>query len=87
MTKYAAPWVLRSRARGESPFRDARLIPTRLNTMITKSIVAAIRVVVEPSTQTFAKTKRVGRTGDSKHHDTDSAGWKGNTPRPPNGRS
>jgi len=57
MAKYAAPWALRSRARDDSLWWDALLMPTRLSTRIASSIVAAIRVgVVEPSTQTFPKT-------------------------------
>jgi len=76
MTKYAAPWVIRSRARCDFLCRDARLMPKKLSTRIASSITVAARFVIEPSTQIFAKCHWVGRTSDSKYHDIQDAGWK-----------
>jgi len=56
MTKYAIPWVLRSRARCDSLCRDVRLMPIKLSTRIASSTIVAARFVVEHSTQIFAKT-------------------------------
>ena len=56
MTKYAIPWVLRSRARCDTLCRDVRLMPTKLSTRIASSITVAAQSVVEHSMQIFAKT-------------------------------
>ena len=40
--KYAIPWILRSRARYDSPFLDDLLMPSRLSTKIPNSITVAV---------------------------------------------